>query len=210
MKNIAATAAIALVLVTSFAGCLGSGSSKFPSTPEVFGTAEKLSFKPEGGVLTFRKTGVLVELEKGDVKSSGEALLVTYGPSGYSGTTLKSDLSPLSDYYQFDGLELAPGKTARVTLPFNEVTTVSSAEQAILSLKPVASLGTMTDEQLIARIEVYAMDKGSSTWVAVTNGKSVDSKNRKISILAEKLYKLVVGYKSDGSSGTVTASSIFD
>lgn len=210
MKSIVAIAAISLILVTSFAGCLGSGSSKFPSTPEVFGTAEKQSFKAEGGILNFRKTGVILELEKGDVKSSGEALLVTYGPSGYTGTTLNSTLNPVSDYYQFDGLELAQGKTAKVTLPYNEIVTASSAEQAILALKPIAALASSSEEDLIAKLEVYAMEKGSSSWVAVTNGKSVDSRNRKISILVDKLYKLVVGYKSGGSSGTVTAGSIHD
>ncbi|PKK90768.1 MAG: hypothetical protein CVV64_07780 [Candidatus Wallbacteria bacterium HGW-Wallbacteria-1] len=196
---------LATFVIFAIAGCLGKGTTTFPTDADTLGTADKMTVTPAGGNIVFRKTGLSLTLEKGDVQTTSDVLLVAYSPSGYSGQPLASTVTPVSDFYQFSGITPAPGKSVRVTVPYDKTkVTTASAKTAAASSK-VMSLGVTTASD----IDLYSLSS-AGIWTRITNGKTISTTSGTLSALVTSLNRIVIASSTGTTQGTTTSLGIAD
>jgi predicted small lipoprotein YifL len=188
------SAVLILLFLFSLAGCLEKSDTFFPELTLTQGSIEKQSVTSQGATILFKKSGITLEIEKGDLTQSSEITALSYAPDKYPGTKMANTYSLFSNYHKFDNIFIENNKNVKVTIPYNNgPVSVSAAAASALDY---------------SKLNIHAYDSDMGKWNKITNGKQIDTVKMTISVLAGDITCLIVALEGDiPDSGTVTAQS---
>lgn len=173
-------------------GCLEKSDTIYPDIVNIGSSAEKKTIQTSGGTIVFSKSGIQLDVERGDLIKSSEVTMQKYSSDTYPGQKILNTFSECSNYFTFENIFLKEGKQIGLTIPYDD--------------SKITMKSSILSDETINKLNVYVFDSNRKKWLLAENGKTINSVSKTIYILTENLNAVIVAI-DNSESDTATSSA---